>query len=159
MKAIDQFRCQIMHQLSNVPTFKNSWVNFSSSLNSIIGSNPTDQQIFDIGENLSNIFRSNATSGRSQSSVAAGGAAWECLITWYFNLIFWGTNVIATKQHKNFIPSVLKDSFCVTIANHQTNTESDIVVYSIPDVGNIKQLKLDDIDELIRNNMLAPIEY
>ncbi len=153
MKAADIFRCKVMRHVSSVPSFRNSWVSFSTSLDSAIGSNPTDQQIFDIGENLSNIFRSNATSGRSQSSVAGGGAAWECLITWYFNLIFWGTNVVAAKQNKSFIPSVLYDSFCVTIANQKTNTESDIVVYSIPDVGNIKQLKLNEIDELIRNNI------
>jgi len=153
MKATDQFRCQVMRRLASVPTFKNSWGNFSASLNALVGPNPTDQQIFDIGENLSDVFKSNAISGRSQSSVAGGGAAWECLTTWYFNLIFWGTNVIATKQHKSFIPSVLYDSFCVTIANHRTNTESDIVVYSIPDIGNIQNLKLNDIDRLIRNNI------
>jgi hypothetical protein len=153
MKAVDIFRCKVMHHISSVPSFRNSWISFSTGLDSVIGSNPTSQQIFDIGENLSNIFRLNATSGRSQASVAGGGAAWECFATWYFNLIFWGTNVVAVRQNKRFVPSVLYDSFCVTIANHKTNTESDIVVYSIPDVGNIEQLKLEDIDELIRNNI------
>lgn len=153
MSPIDKFRCEILEQVSNVNSLKNSWPSFQSELDKLIGQNPNSSQIFTIGENLSQIFRSNSGGGRSQSVVAAGGAAWECLVTWYLNLVFWGTNVLVTRQNRKFIPSVIYDAFSVTIANHKTNTESDIVVYSVPDIGNLKELSIDDIDELIRANM------
>jgi hypothetical protein len=153
MNAIDSFRFQVLRHISTVKSFHQSWTVFGNHIDQTIGTTPTAQQIFTLGENLSKVFRSNSASGRSQSAVASGGAAWECLVAWYFNLIFHGTNVIATRQHQRFVPSVLYDSFCVTIANHKTNTESDIVVYSIPNADSLLSMSLDDIDELIRSDI------
>mgnify|MGYP003352487173 CR=1 FL=1 len=90
-----------MNQISELKSFKNSWPIYSQKLEQIVGLNPSAQQIFSIGENLSEIFISNsADSTRDQSDVSTGGAAWECLCTWYMNLIFWGTDIIATRQNK-----------------------------------------------------------
>ena len=149
MKTVDKFRCKVLNQLSDVPSFRNSWSNFSNHIDTLIGTLPNQNQIFSLGENLSTIFRSNSSPGRSQGTVAGGGHAWECLVTWYLNLVFWGTDVIVTRQNRLFIPKVLFDSFCVTIANHQTNTESDIVSYSIPNVNQLVELSINDIDSLI----------
>lgn len=154
MKTVDKFRIKVLDKLSEIPSLRDSWGQFSGKIDSIIDiNNPTSHQIFDLGEHLSDIFQSNSTAGRGQSQLSGGGAAWECLITWYLNLIFWGTNVIATKQNRNFVPEVVNESLCVTIANHQTNTESDIVIYSIPDVDNLVDIDLNDVDDLIRSNI------
>ena len=150
MKVVDKFRIEVLSRLSEIPSLRDSWCQFSSSIDAIVGSNPNANQIFLLGEHLSTIFQSNSDSGRTQSQVSGGGAAWECLVTWYLNLIFWGTDVIVTKQNRNSVPQVITESLCVTIANHQTNTESDIVIYSIPNTDNLAELNLDDIDELIR---------
>ena len=150
MKVVDKFRIEVLSRLSEIPSLRDSWSQFSSSIDGIVGSNPNANQIFLLGEHLSTIFQSNSDSGRTQSQVSGGGAAWECLVTWYLNLIFWGTDVIVTKQNRNSVPQVITESLCVTIANHQTNTESDIVIYSIPNTDNLAELNLDDIDELIR---------
>lgn len=155
MSAIDVFRSSIMRQVSSVPSFSQSWQKFQQQIDSFIGPNPNASQIFDLGQNISTIFLSNAKKGRSQSAVASGGAAWECLITWYLNLIFWGTDVVASRQNKKFVPQVLYDAFSVTISNHKTNTESDIVVYSIPHASNISNLNLSNIDSLIRTNITS----
>ena len=144
------FRIEVLSRLSEIPSLRDSWSQFSSSIDAIVGSKPNANQIFLLGEHLSTIFQSNSDSGRTQSQVSGGGAAWECLVTWYLNLIFWGTDVIVTKQNRNSVPQVITESLCVTIANHQTNTESDIVIYSIPNTDNLAELNLDDIDELIR---------
>jgi len=150
MKVVDKFRIEVLSRLSEIPSLRDSWSQFSSSIDAIVGSNPNANQIFLLGEHLSTIFQSNSDSGRTQSQVSGGGAAWECLVTWYLNLIFWGTDVIVTKQNRNSVPQVITESLCVTIANHQTNTESDIVIYSIPNTDNLAELNLDDIDKLIR---------
>lgn len=153
MNAVDKFRIEVLRRLSEIPSLHDSWGQFSQQIDTHISLNPSADKIFSLGEHLSSIFQSNSSTGRSQSLVSGGGAAWECLITWYLNLIFWGTNVIATKQNRFSVPKVISDSLCVTIANHQTNTESDIVIYSIPDSNKLHDLCLDDIDDLIRTNI------
>jgi hypothetical protein len=153
MKAVDKFRSRILNKLSEIPSLRDSWGQFSVIIDSAIPNQPNANQIFLLGESLSSIFQSNSVSGRGQSQLSGGGAAWECLITWYLNLVFWGTDVIATRQNRNFVPPVINESLSVTIANHQTNTESDIVIYSIPDAEKLDDLSLDDIDDLIRTNI------
>jgi hypothetical protein len=153
MRTVDKFRLDILNQVAGVKSLSDSWGKFGAQIDSAIGLNPNAHQIFSLGENLSSIFTSNSVAGRSQSKLAGGGAAWECLVTWYLNLIFWGTDVVATRQNKKFIPQVFYDAFGVSIANFKTNTESDIVVYSIPDIDNLQKLKLTDINELIASNI------
>jgi len=153
MRVVDKFRVEVLERLSSIPTFRDSWGQFSNQIDSLITANPNANQIFSLGEHLSTIFKSNSVVGRSQSSVSGGGATWECLVTWYLNLVFWGTDVIVTKQNVRSVPQVISESLSVTIANHQTNTESDIVIYSVPSVGKLNELSLSDIDNLIRSNI------
>lgn len=148
MKPIDQFRCKILSHLSQTPTFQNSWHVLSDSISRFHSATPTENEIFSLGENLSEVFRSNAVAGRDQSSVSGGGVAWECLITWYLNLVFWNSNVIATRQNMKFIPQVISNSLTVTISNQQTNTESDVVVYSLPTEQ--ENMTISDIDHIVR---------
>jgi hypothetical protein len=90
--------------------------------------------VYDLGDKLSSIFQSNVV-GRSQSTQSGGGAAWECLVVWYLNLIFWDTSTVIIKTNKKFVPKPIRDILTVTIANNQTNTESDVVMFNIPNAN------------------------
>lgn len=156
MKALDKFRLKMLMQMSEVKSFRNSWTAFKPKVDTLCSpAAPNAQAIFNLGNHLSDIFQANVVTGRGQSAVSTGGTAWECLVVWYLNLIFWGTDVIAARRNKNFIPKILLDSLSVSIANHSTNSESDIIIFSVPNISNIKTLNLDDINELISSNVLA----
>ena len=154
MNSVDKFRVRIMSEIAEVSSFKKSWDAYASCLRNHTGNTPDEKKIFEIGEHLSEVFQNNSREGRDQANVSAGGAAWECLVTWYLNLIFWGTNVIATKK-KSFIPETIVNACSVTIANNPTNTESDIVVFSIPNAERYDLLTIKEIDELISNDITA----
>jgi len=142
-----------MNHISNVGSFERSWPTFSEKLDECCGIEPSAENIFRLGSQLSTIFQSNSKEGRSQESLAGGGAAWECLVTWYLNLVFWGTEVLVSKQKKDFIPKIINDSLCVTISNHATNTESDVIAFNVPHGSNL-YLKLSDINDLVEENIL-----
>jgi hypothetical protein len=149
MRAIDKFRCKIMDQVSNVGSFSKSWPEYSLAIDELISPSPNSEEIFNLGDYLSDIFTGSYKSKRSQSDVSGGGAAWESFATWYLNLIFWGTDVLVSRQNKKFIPQVLYDAFAVTISNYGTNTESDILCFSVPNTKNLSELTLEDINELV----------
>ncbi len=133
MTPLDEFKLSYLEQLKNVPSFSNAWSTWNSLVSQKFSGNVTGQGVFDLGDHLSEIFQSTTQSGRSQSTVSGAGAAWECLITWYLNLAFWGTPVVVVRQNKEFVPQCISDCLTVTIANKQTNTESDVLVFSVPD--------------------------
>lgn len=74
------------------------------------------------------------TSTRTQSDVSSGGVVWECLVTWYLNLVCHGTDLIAAKRTKANTPGVITDAISVTLHGYATTSESDVVVYSAPGV-------------------------
>jgi hypothetical protein len=154
MNAIDEFRLKVMQKTAEVNSFSSSWEIWQPKIDELISQNPNSEQIFCLGDFLSEIFQFNKVEGRGQSAVSTGGTAWECLVVWYLNLVFHGTNVIAARRNINHIPKGVLNALSVTISNHSTNSESDIIVFSIPDVGNLKQLSLAQIDELISSNQM-----
>ena len=72
-----------------------------------MGNQATFSELQLLGKNLRNIFLSTNEGGRSQGSLSGGGAAWECLITWYTNLGLIGTRTIVLKHKKAFVPPVI----------------------------------------------------
>ena len=154
MNAIDEFRMKVMEKNASVKSFSNAWQVWRPKVDELIGEEPSAEQIFNLGDNLSEIFKFNKVEGRGQSAVSSGGAAWECLVVWYLNLVFHGTNVIAARRNQAHIPPSILNALSVTIANHSTNSESDIIVFSVPQVGNLRNLKLSQIEELITSNQL-----
>ncbi len=147
----DLFRLHILQGACTVSSFGKAWPTYRKAICEILGRNPGPQEVFDLGSNLSDIFQSYKA-GRDQSGVSGGGTAWEVLAVWYLNLIFWNTKVLATKNAKAFVPQCIKDSTSVTIANNVTNTESDVIVYSVP-----KEIASNatvwDIDKVLKNNI------
>ncbi len=146
MEAIHEFKLRYLKQLSSVNSLSNSWEIWGEKLNNLIDEDNWGESAFNIGDNLSEVFLSTKDRGRSQSGVSGGGAGWECLVTWYLNLLLIDTNVIAVRQNKDFVPECISDCLTVTISNTQTNTESDILVYSIPDFDQINSSKISDFN-------------
>ena len=142
MKNINAFKTRYLKELASVPSFMNSWQIWKPALRANLSNNPTGDEILNLGDSLSKVFQTNATSGRAQSSLSGGGAAWECLISWYLNLICWNIPVMVVRQNKEFVPQIIKDVLAVTISNSQTNTESDIVIFSVPSSNEIPDSKL-----------------
>ena len=142
-----------MNQMATLKSFSNSWKVWGPLIERHILSQKSGRLLFDLGDILSNIFRSNAQSGRDQGQLSGGGVAWECLVVWYLNLVFWGTPVIAVRQNKSFVPSVISNCVTVTIANNATNTESDVSIFSVPDTDNFFGTNVNDLNQHIKTRL------
>lgn len=140
MEAVADFwRAQVMRELCAVPSLKKSWPIWRPQID--LSGDASGDKIFALGEKLSAIFRSNiskiSSASDAQSSASGGGAAWECLVTWYLNLGFAGTSVVATRRKLDLVPTAIYSALTIEIANHQTNSESDIIVFNVPDVSEV----------------------
>jgi len=147
MDYIESYKREYLNKLSTVKSFEKSWDAWIPKIINKLSENPTGQELFDLGDSLSDVFQGKIVKGRSQSTLSGAGAAWECLVTWYLNFIFWGTPVIAVKNSRKFTPQIISNCTTVTIANNSTNTESDIVVFSVPSYKSIYKRDLDGLNE------------
>ncbi len=146
MEHLAVFKTRYLQQLAAVRSFSDSYKVWEPNIRTILGDKIDGQSLFNLGDQLSEIFRTTGGEGRTQGSLSGGGAAWECLVCWYLNLIFWNTPIFVARQNRHFVPSVINDSICVTISNTQTNTESDIVIFSVPEVEYLHGSALDDLN-------------
>jgi hypothetical protein len=149
MDKINEHKTKYLRHIASLESMSQSWIVWEHEIRAKLSSNPTGSEILNLGDSLSDIFQANATSGREQGSLSGGGAAWECLNSWYLNLVCWNTPVMIIKQKKTFVPPIINDSLSVTISNNQTNTESDIVMFSIPlsDTEVLQNSKLSTIND------------
>lgn len=131
--SIESYKREYLNYLSKIPSMEKSWKVWGPIIKKELQS-ANGKTVYDLGDKLSSIFTSNVV-GRSQSTQSGGGAAWECLVVWYLNLIFWDTSTVIIKTNKKFVPSSIRDILTVTIANNQTNTESDVVLFNIPNAN------------------------
>ncbi|MBV7396569.1 hypothetical protein [Mameliella sediminis] len=88
--------------------------------------------LLELGESLSEIFAETTTAGRSQSTLSAGGNAWETLVCYYLNLCLIGSNSIVIKK-RSLVPTVVQKALTVSYGNTDANTESDLVCINFPD--------------------------
>lgn len=137
MEHLAVFKTRYLQQLAEVRSFSDSFAVWGPHIRKILAGKIDGQSLFNLGDKLSEIFRTTGGDGRTQGSLSGGGAAWECLVCWYLNLIFWNTPIFVARQNRHFVPSVINDSICVTISSTQTNTESDIVIFSVPEVEHL----------------------
>jgi hypothetical protein len=133
MDAISNVRHQYLDALSKVPTLKKAWPMWRPVLNKELAKHGEAAGLLPMGEALHNTFRSTGTGDRNQGQLSGGGAGWECLVCWYLNFLLHGSAVLVMRTNKTFVPKVLRDLLCVTIGNNRTNTESDILIFSVPD--------------------------
>jgi len=155
MSSLDDFRYSMLRHISQLGSFQNSWSAWKPVISRTIGNNPTAQSIYSLGENLETVFKGNVVLGRDNSAVSSGGAAWECLICWYMNLVFFGTDVVVVKPHQNFMPKTLSDALAISISNIKTNTESDLVAFNAPSFSNGSSYNLQGIDMALADNPLG----
>lgn len=152
MLAIDEFRLRVLAKAASLKSFSDSWGIWTPQINTHLSDNASGNNVFNFGNHLSDVFLSNEVGGRGQSELSGGGTAWECLVEWYLNFVFWGTPIIAARRNKSHIPKVLLNALSVTISNNSTNSESDIIVFSIPNAAGLRSLSLDDVNDLISSD-------
>ena len=148
MSTVDGFRLEMMKHISDLPSLQKSWSAWQPVIETLIGKQPTAKSIYELGNNLEKVFRAKMA-GRTQSDVSGAGVAWEGLVCWYLNMVFYGTSVVVVRPHVKFLPKILSDALSVTISNIKTNTESDLVAFNVPDLHNLSDVNLNTIDSAI----------
>ncbi|QJD12614.1 hypothetical protein [Streptococcus canis] len=115
--------------------FSSVWNTWKGKINADIFNSapPTEHQIYSIGDNLRDIFRTTGQAGRSQSDVAGGGANWEALVCWYLNLCLIGRRTFVIKHNRELIPEPVNKAITVNYGNFRSNTESDLIAITFPD--------------------------
>lgn len=153
ISSIDSFRVNVvLKSLTNLNSLQSSWPSWKPQIDKLIQTPNTEDGIYQLGSNLANIFRSNVVTGRSNSAVSSGGAAWEGLICWYLNLVFFGTDVLVVKPTLQQKPRVIDDATTVNIGNQRTNTESDLVAFSVPNNHKVSD-NIIDINKNVEENL------
>lgn len=129
---IEIIRKQAISDVFTRGTMLNAWDVWHEGIEQIISYPLTPSQILNIGDHLSEIFRSTGSAGRGQAELSGGGSAWESLVLWYINLCCVGSRVVAIKK-KTQVPTPFRDAMTVSYGNFACNTESDITVLVFPD--------------------------
>ena len=121
-------------QLFETNGFNTSWKTWKNKISSdYISKTPTQQQLFNLGDHLRDIFKTTGQAGRSQSDVSGGGISWEALVCWYLNLCTIGRRTFVIKHNKKLIPDPINKAITVNYGNFPSNTESDLIAITFPD--------------------------
>ena len=123
--------------LFKAETFQKCWDVWRPNVKHILGPIISEDDIINLGDRLSNIFKTTGGSGRGQSELSGGGQAWESLVCWYINLCTVGSRIVAFKK-MSLVPSAIRDAITVNYGNYACNTESDITVVIFPDSHDYK---------------------
>lgn len=115
----------------------------------------TPHQVLGLGDHLKEIFFTTNTSTRSQSDVSGGGSSWEALVCWYLNLCLIGRRTVVIKHSKKLIPDPIADAITVNYRNFISNTESDLVAITFPNMPEYSSDK-ENISILDINNIQVP---
>lgn len=126
-------RKQSVKNLFDTNTFKKSWTIWKPEIQRILGENFNENNVLNLGDHLTNIFRTTGTAGRDQGELSGGGAAWESLICWYINICTVGSRIVALKK-MSLVPEPIRDAITVNYGNFSCNTESDITIIIFPDI-------------------------
>ena len=131
MNIVEYGRKLSIESLFNTNIFSNSFNFWKNRIQNILKNN-NPRNYLDLGESLSDIFKSTSPDIRSQSSVSGAGSSWEALICWYLNLVLMGQNTIVMKQNKKLIPSIISDAISVNYGSFISNTEADLIAITFP---------------------------
>jgi len=141
-------RKEAISNLFSTNSFKNSWVIWKPEIQRILNGNVDENTILNLGDYLTQIFRTTGSSGRGQGELSGGGTAWESLICWYLNLCSVGSRIVAVKK-MGLVPEPIRDAITVNYGNFGCNTESDITIIIFPDLHEYTQ----DVNTLqVQNN-------
>ena len=128
----EYIREQAVKGLFTLNTVNNAWGVWQPRINQYIGNISAPLNIINLGDHLSEIFRSTSSSGRSQSSVSGGGTGWEALVCWYLNLCLLETRTVVIKFKKDLIPKPIREAITVRYGTFPSNTESDLIAITFP---------------------------
>lgn len=131
-------RKEAVKNLFATNTFKKSWSIWKPEIHNILGGNLNDDNILNLGDHLTHIFRTTGTAGREQGELSGGGAAWESLVCWYINLCSVGSRIVAIKK-MSLVPEPIRDAITVNYGNFSCNTESDITIIIFPNSDQYNQ--------------------
>ena len=146
---VEKLREESVKKLFSVNGFQSVWPTWQTVISSKAPT-PTARQIINLGDNLREIFYSTNTSAgnRSQSDVSGGGANWEALVCWYLNLCTIGRRTIVIKHNKALIPTPISNAITVNYGNFISNTESDLIAITFPDLPEYSM----DKDDIVVND-------
>jgi hypothetical protein len=130
----DYYRREAVNSLFDTATLRNCWLIWKPEIHRLLGNNYSETEILNLGDHLSDIFRTTGIAGRTQGELSAGGTAWESLVCWYINLCLAGSRTVAIKKMSQ-VPSPIQHAITVNYGNFACNTESDITVITFPDSG------------------------
>lgn len=152
-------RVKSVEHLFTTKSMNDAWPVWKKDIKKLLGKNISPQDILDLGDHLSDIFKKTRISGRGQATLSGGGNAWESLICWYLNLCFVGSRAVAFKKN-SLVPSPLTDSITLNMGNFVSNTESDIIVVVFPNCSdfnnsvnlvNYHKTKIDSNNNLVKD--------
>jgi hypothetical protein len=131
---IEYARKLSVSKLFDINGFSSAWKTWKYKINTDVfnSTTPNEHQIYSIGDNLRNIFKTTGQAGRSQSEVAGGGANWEALVCWYLNLCLVGRRTFVIKHNRDLIPEPVNKAITVNYGNFRSNTESDLIAITFP---------------------------
>jgi hypothetical protein len=135
---IEFYRKEAVMSAISTNSARNSFPHWSKSISTITDGRLSGRVIFDLGDHLRDIFsassQGNTRVGENpNSSVSAGGAAWESLVCWYLNLCLIGSNVVVIKSKKDLLPRFITDAIAVKYNNFKSNTEADLIYIAFPE--------------------------
>lgn len=131
----DYFRKLAMENIFATSTFEKCWQTWKPEIANLLGQNFTENHIINLGDHLSEIFKTTGNEGRAQGELSAGGTAWESLVCWYINLCTVGSRIVAVKK-MSLVPKPIQDAITVNYGNFACNTESDITIIVFPNLPN-----------------------
>lgn len=136
---IESYRKAAVESAMSTNSAKNSFPHWSESISKITNDRISGEIIFDLGDHLREIFGASSQGNtrvgeNTNSSVSAGGAAWESLVCWYLNLCLIGSNVVVIKSKKDLLPRFVTDAIAVKYNNFKSNTEADLIYIAFPKV-------------------------
>ena len=136
---IEKLRELSISKIFSVKTFQNAFFYWKKDILQIIGKNVnevSEDKILLLGQNLRNIFMSTSSKKRGQGDLSGGGAAWECLCTWYLNLLLANTRGIVFKFSKPIFPEAIRDSITIKYNNFENTSETDLLGFVFPENQN-----------------------
>ncbi len=75
----DQLRKSAIESVFSTNTFQTCWKIWNPEINRLLGKNISENDVINLGDHLSDIFKSTGGGGRGQGELSAGGTAWESL--------------------------------------------------------------------------------
>lgn len=136
---IEQYRKAAVEAAMSTNSATKAFPYWSQSISKITGGRLSGKVIFDLGDHLRDIFNSSSQGNtrigeNTNSSVSAGGTAWESLVCWYLNLCLIGSSAIVIKSNKDLLPRFITDAIAVKYNNFKSNTEADLIYIAFPEI-------------------------